>query len=243
MDSEGGGRDGGPVTVEQLADLQAGLLDDQTAAGLRRRARSEPAIASRLAALDRVRRDVADLGTDSASAPDIPADVTARIGSALRSERVTATVTPPPATRSARFRPRHLAAVAGVLAVLAAAATGTAMLLGTSPDGSLNAGAASSGAAAGGLPLSDGQLLALLHQPPDLGALADPQRRVSCLGALGYPTSTAILGARPLDVNGRSGVLMLLPDDVVGRIDAVVVSPNCSSIDTGQLASRIVGHP
>jgi hypothetical protein len=243
VDSEAGGRDDGPVTIKQLADLQAGLLDDRTVARLRRRARTEPGIAGQLAALDRVRRDLADLGTDSASAPDIPADVTARIGSALRSRSSTTPLVTgnAPTARSPGLRPRHVAAGAGVLAIVAAAAVGTTMLLHSGSGGPTTG--SPSGTAPGGLPLSDGQLLALLDQPPDLGALADPQRRVSCLGALGYPRSTSILGARPLDVDGRSGVLMLLPDDVVGRIDAVVVAPNCSAIDTGQLASRVVGHP
>ena len=74
-----------PVTVDLLADLQAGLLDDHTAAQLRRRVRTDPAVKAQLAALDRVRRHLSALGVDSASAPDVPADVTARIGAALRS--------------------------------------------------------------------------------------------------------------------------------------------------------------
>jgi hypothetical protein len=77
----------GPVPVELLADLQAGLLDDHTAACLRRRARTDAEVAARLAALDRVRRDLADLGRDAASAPGLPPDLTARIGAALRRRR------------------------------------------------------------------------------------------------------------------------------------------------------------
>jgi hypothetical protein len=73
-----------PVTVDLLADLQAGLLDDTTAAQLRRRARTQPDVAATLAALDRVRRDVSALGVDAASAPEVPADLVATIGDALR---------------------------------------------------------------------------------------------------------------------------------------------------------------
>ncbi|WP_284234625.1 hypothetical protein [Mycobacterium antarcticum] len=73
------------VALELLADLQAGLLDEQTAARLRARARTDAGVARRLEALDRVRRDVADLGTDAASAGDVPAEVMTRIGVALRS--------------------------------------------------------------------------------------------------------------------------------------------------------------
>ena len=44
-----------PLTLETLANLQAGLLDDDTAAALRQRIRTDRAAAEMLAALDRVR--------------------------------------------------------------------------------------------------------------------------------------------------------------------------------------------
>lgn len=78
------GDDQEPVTVDVLADLQAGLLDDADAARLRHRARTDPEIARRLAELDGLRRRLAVLGTDLASAGDVPDDVTARIRAALR---------------------------------------------------------------------------------------------------------------------------------------------------------------
>jgi hypothetical protein len=237
VDGEADDRFDGPVTVDILADLQAGLLDDRTAALLRQRARAEPIIAARLAALDRVRRELAELGAEGASAPDVPADVTARIGSALRSEAPSAS-TP----RVPKLRPRHVAAAAGVAAVIAAGAVGTAMLLGKGSAGDVGT-SASSVVAPGGLALSASELGALLSQPPDLGGLADPQRRVSCLGGLGYPTSTSILGAKPLTIHGRAGLLLLLPGDVPDRVTAIVVGPNCSSVDTGLLVSSAVNRP
>ncbi|MBJ7337094.1 hypothetical protein [Mycolicibacterium sp.] len=230
---DGEARDGdGPVPLDALADLQAGLLDDATAARLRRRARTEPDVARRLAALDRVRRSVADLGADVASAPDIPAEVTARIGATLRAAPPAGAIPP---TRTPSPCPRRIAAAVGVAAILAAAAVGTVALI---RDGSREQSGASDG-----LPLSDEQIVDLLSQPPDLGVLADPQRRVSCLSGLGYPTSTSVLGARPVDVNGTSEVLILLPGDTPRRLNAVVVAPSCSSIDTGLRASRVVDHP
>jgi hypothetical protein len=230
-----GDRFDGPVTVDLLADLQAGLLDDQGAARLRQRARTEPDIAGQLSALERVRRDVADLGSDAASAPDIPADITARIGAALRSARA-------PSSRL-----RRAAAVTGVAAVVAAGAVGTTMLVRSRSGGIFGTSPAASSSEASrprdGIPLADDEVIALLSRPPDLGALTDPLRRVSCLSGLGYPTSTSVLGARPLDVSGRPGVLVLLPGDAPRRINAVVVAPNCSAVDTGLLASRVVDRP
>jgi hypothetical protein len=58
------GHEPAPLTPELLADLQAGLLDDDTAAALRQRVRTDPHADDMLAALDRVRRDLADLGAD-----------------------------------------------------------------------------------------------------------------------------------------------------------------------------------
>jgi hypothetical protein len=91
--------------------------------------------------------------------------------------------------------------------------------------------------------MTDPEILELLRQPPDLGPLADPQRRASCLSGLGYPTSAAVLGARPLTVDGRSGVLVLLPGDTPLAVNAVAVALNCSSVDTGLLAERVVTRP
>ena len=74
----------GPVSTELLADLQAGLLDDATAARLRQRVRRDPAAAAVLAALERVRQDLAALAADPTSAPTVPPEVSARLTAALR---------------------------------------------------------------------------------------------------------------------------------------------------------------
>ncbi len=73
-----------PLTLDLLADLQAGLLDDATAARVRRRARNDPEAERILAGLDTVRRELARLGSEERSAPDVPATVTAAVGAALR---------------------------------------------------------------------------------------------------------------------------------------------------------------
>ena len=94
--SQSSGRADAPITPEMLADLQAGLLDDATAARVRRRARTDPEAARQLAALDRVRRELAELGADEASAADVPAAVTARVGAALQAVPLKREVPPAP---------------------------------------------------------------------------------------------------------------------------------------------------
>jgi hypothetical protein len=251
-----------PIPVPWLANLQAGLLDDDTAAVIRRRLRDDPESARRMAGLDQVRRDLADLGTDAATAPDAPSDVTARVVAALRTEpsgtRASSVASLAPnrvigpspvhaahAARGSGSRFRVGAAAIGVGAALAAAGVGTVMLLHTPAHTSAANPTAERITVSNplGLPMSDPEVLDLLDKPPDLGPLADPQRRASCLSGLGYPTSASVLGARPLAVGAVSGVLVLLPGDAPRAVNAVVVGLNCSSVNTGLLAKRVVIRP
>ncbi|BBC69019.1 hypothetical protein MMRN_59150 [Mycobacterium marinum] len=89
------------LTVELLADLQAGLLDDETAAQVRRRIRTDPQAAATLEALQRVRRDVAQAGTDTSGLGDPPPRLPTRITDAVRS----ATSGGPTAAHAARPAP------------------------------------------------------------------------------------------------------------------------------------------
>jgi hypothetical protein len=85
MDDDG--RDDPPPTVEALADLQAGLLDDDTAARLRKLVRTDADVRQTMDALNRVRGEVAALGSDPSSAPDVDPATVDRVGAALRAER------------------------------------------------------------------------------------------------------------------------------------------------------------
>jgi anti-sigma factor RsiW len=241
---DGDAQDAGlSITPQLLADLQAGLLDDDTAARVRRRAREDPAAAHTVAGLDRVRRDLASLGSDAGSAPDVPDDVADRLAASLRAASATG---PTHAARRPIDRLRTVVALIGGTAALAAVAVGTVMLVRhPAPSRSAPASIESLTVAqsSGAIPLSDAELLGLLTQPPDLGPLADPQRRASCLAGLGYSSATTIAGARPLPVNGRPGVLLLLSGTSSRTVAAVVVAPNCSSVNTGLLAETVVARP
>ena len=83
----------------------------------------------------------------------------------------------------------------------------------------------------------------MLSQSPDYGPLADPQLRASCLSGLGYSAATQVLGARPVDMKGRPGLLMLLPADTPGKVLALVDAPDCTSSHTGLLADTLVTRP
>ena len=238
-----------PLTVEALADLQAGLLDDDTAARMRKRVRADPDARQTMEALNRVRHDIAKLGTDAASAPDVAPEVVDGIAATLRAQRLDGsrrgaahTLRPGRLPRSTRVA----VAGAGLAAAAVAAWLGTAALItapAPTPSRPTTAEHITVSRPPMTIPLSDQQILALLDDKPDFGPLADPQRRTSCLAGLGYPANARVLGARPVQIVGRPAVLLVLPADTPGSITALAVAPTCSSVDTGLLADRHVDRP
>lgn len=198
-----------------------------------------PIAPEQLAALDRVRRDLAELGTDETSAPEVPAAVTARIRAALRAEG--------PA-HSARHTPRwHLIAlVAGVGAAIVGVVVGAVMLT-RDPAPRWSAGPTAESITvprpATELPVPEPEIVGLLSQTPDYGPLADPEQRASCLSGLGYSAATPVLGARPVDMHGRPAILMVLAADTPRKLLALVVAPDCNSAHTGLLANTLVTRP
>ncbi len=242
-----------PLTVELLADLQAGVLDDEAAARVRRQVRADPHAAGVLDALNQVRRDVAADGADPTSAPDPPAHVSARIAAALRSADPASGSAAGQAVHSARphLRPaRTIAAVAGLCAALAAIGFGTVALL-NAPEPALSTPGDIEHITVSTppmeIPLSQNDILGLLDRAPDFGSaggsLSDPARRASCLTGLGYPAATRVLGARPVEINARPGIILVIPGDTPHVLAVYAVSPHCSAADTGLLANTQVPRP
>lgn len=194
------------------------------------------------AAIDRVRRDLAHLGADANSAPDVPAAVTARIGAALRA------ASPPAAHAVSHPLPRSklLGLIVGIAAAVAGV-VGGGLMLARDPAATTSRGPTAESITVSrpppDIPLSDSQIVALLSVSPNYGPLTDPQRRASCLDGLGYSETAKVLGARPLDMFGRPAVLMLLPGETPTAVVALVVEPNCSRAHTGLLADTVVTRP
>jgi len=232
-------RDDPPLTVDSLADLQAGLHDDNTAARLRNKVRTDPDAQQTMAALNRVRGDVAALSSDGSSAPEVDPAVVNRIGAALRAQHAVRRGGLP---RSARLA----VALTGLTAVAVAAWLGTRALI-TAPASTTSRPTTIEHITVSrppeSIPLSDQQILALLDHAPDFGPLTDPRRRASCLSGLGYPANARVLGARPIDIAGHPAVLLVLPGDAPGNVKAVAVAPTCSAANTGLSADRIVTRP
>lgn len=231
-----------PLTVELLADLQAGLLDDESAARVRRRVRADPHAKTVLRALDQVRRDVADAGGDPAAGPDFPQAVADKLAAAVAANPGTGRATATHSVRP-RIRPaRVAAAAAGLCAVLAAVGFGTAALLDEPASAPSTPTTAEHITVSPPMviPLSQTEILALLGRTPEYGPLTDAAHRASCLSGLGYPASTQVLGARPIEINARPGELLVLPGDTPDSLSVFAVASNCSAADTGLLANTQV---
>lgn len=187
------------------------------------------------AAIDRVRAELAQLGAGS-PAPPAPEAVTARVVAALREA----------GDHNARRSRVRLAAAVGGLAAVVAIALGVVMILSADKRTATTYPTAeriTTSLIRPRVPLSNPQIAALLTRPADLGALSDPKRLSSCLTGLGYPSSTEVLGAQAVDVDGLPGVVLVLPGTTPDQINAVLLRPTCSSIDTGLLADTQIARP
>lgn len=229
--------DGLPLNTETLADLQAGLFDDETAARLRQRVRDDPEARQTMAALNRVRRDLGDLG--AGSAPPVDPAVVDTITAGLRADGAAHAV---PRGRLPG-RARTAVAAAGLTAAAVATWLGVSALI-TAPEPLPSRPTTiehiTVSRPPNTIPLSDQDIVALLDRAPDLGPLAETRRLASCLAGLGYPANTRVLGARPIEVAGRPAVLLVLPGDAPDALAALAVAPTCSSVNTGLSADRIV---
>jgi hypothetical protein len=247
----GGCEDAGadpPPTVEALADLQAGLLDDDTAARLRKKVRDDPDARQAMDALTRVRGDIAALGNDATSAAEVAPEVADRIATTLRNDRLDRFPHPAHSIRPGRLprTARVTAGIAGLVAAATAAGVGTAALMQAPAPTSSRPITGEQITVSGPpmtIPLTDPQIRALVGDKPDFGPLADPRRRTSCLAGLGYPADARVLGATPVQLAGRPAIVLVLPADAPGAVTAVAVPPTCSSADTGLLADRLVERP
>ena len=168
---------------------------------LRRQAREDPAAARTVAALDRVRRDLAELGRDAASAPAVPADVAAALDTAVAAastNRVTTSADTAP-SHAARLTPRRLrlvVAAIGATAAVMAVGVGTLMLVRAPAPASSSAPTAetiSVDPSPGAIPLSDDEIL----------AAADPSRRLASLERSATPGVVSERSRLPVDGDRR----------------------------------------
>jgi hypothetical protein len=249
---------GPPWPLDLLADLHAGVFDKDTAAELRTRIATDPDARATLAALDATRTELAAL-------PPLrmPDDVAARIDRALREEAAAQPVpgqgqgqgqpTMAPvvdlAAARARLRRRGLLLGAGLF-------TAAAAVVGIITVSGLTGGTTTGTPRAGAPHPGDQALPPLAISRADLGDALDDALATNDYGPLGAadkldaclaanrldPATVEPLGAREITLDGKPGVLIVLPTGTAARFRLLVVSPHCGPGNPATLAETIVGR-
>ncbi|MDV6010988.1 hypothetical protein [Haloechinothrix sp. LS1_15] len=244
-------------TVDLLADLHAGVLDDEEAARVWQQVRDDPEAMAVLRGLDATVADLASLaGAEGQGSEPAPADVAARIDSALERERGeddSGTGPPAPVTdiataraRGARRFPRW-GWTAGVAAA-AAVAMMVALAAVIVPDRTT-----------GGTPLATDQLdgaelppVTLQTQRPELalddtfgiwdyGPLDDRATLDECLEANDIDPDVRPAGVREATVDGEPAVLVVLTTGEFAQYRLLALPPGCGPDSPGVLYDEVVG--
>lgn len=246
---------GSGVSLDELADLHAGVLTDRESKALRARIADDPAAAEMLAALDRTVAVLGELPEEP-----IPDDVVARIDAALRAEAAAAAPTQTRGsgqdlsddaevldlaaarntTRTARGstargggRPRRWVGpvlALGVAAAIAVGVVGGVLSSVRGPD-------PQAGSAPIAPNLTAAELATLwpgIRGARDLSFLDVPGKLEKCV-LTADPTAEVsnVLGARPVVVDGQYGVAVAVRSSIDAVPDndvlLVVLGPGCAS--------------
>ncbi|SDK59692.1 hypothetical protein SAMN04488074_106160 [Lentzea albidocapillata subsp. violacea] len=235
---------GPPWSVDLIADLHAGVLPPEVAAQLRPRVEADAEASEVLRALDATLEDLHSL-------PPVPMPdhVAARIDAALAAEARPGIAPVVSLSDARRRRNRRLGMGGGVL-VAAAAAFG--IVLAVSPGAQQPP--ANDAAPAPTSKQSEAPPLALKRDElgsavgevlgaQNYGPLETPDRLTGCLKGGGITSSGTPLGISPIDLEGRSAVMAILPAGL-GKYRLVVLDPATCGPDRqeGVLADTTVGQ-
>ncbi|WIY04453.1 hypothetical protein QRX60_11615 [Amycolatopsis mongoliensis] len=254
-----GGTVGPPWSVDVLADLHAGVLEDSQAAELWPLVNADPEARAILDALDATRSDLAALA--DAPAPPMPAEFAARLDAALAAEAAATfpkqrTATAPQQAGSGnaqvvdlaaarRRRNKRLGWAAGILTAAAAAVVAvTVALPGTSQQtGTPNVAAPPpSGPSVG----SDGSgaqaLIGKAVGVRDFGPLQNEDRLDACIAAAGLDPKVRPEGIRPVNVGGKAGVMIILTTGKLAQFRLVAFGADCGPGNPAVLFDKVVGE-
>ncbi|GAA4906261.1 hypothetical protein EV188_103529 [Actinomycetospora succinea] len=202
----------------------------------------DPEVAAALA------RTRADLAAHAARTPAMPAGLLGDIDRALAAERaepVDDAVHDPvdDPVRPRRFR--RLLVGAAALAVAAAAAVAVVVASVATPAVPAPTPTAAPAPPPDTPVLGSGDGVSALRAGlgrADYGPLTDPGRLAGCLAAHGVPPGTRPAGARQVVVDGRAGVLLVLPTGTAARFRLLVVEPGCAPGAPLTVSDTLVGR-
>ncbi|MEV7042130.1 hypothetical protein [Amycolatopsis sp. NPDC051061] len=259
-----GGTVGPPWSVDVLADLHAGVLDDAETSRLWPLVNADPEARAILDALDATQSDLASLA--DAPAPPMPAEFAARLDAALAAEAAAAFPgqdrpgrTQAPAPRQAgsgdaevvdlaaarRRRNKRLGWAAGVLTAAAAAVVAvTVAIPGTSQQaGTPNVAApAPTGPSVGSDGAGAQALIGKAVGVRDFGPLRTEDKLDACIAAAGLDPDVRPEGIRPVNVGGKSGVMIILTTGKLAQFRLVAFGADCGPGNPAVLFDKVVGE-
>ncbi|UOX87238.1 hypothetical protein MUY14_36790 [Amycolatopsis sp. FBCC-B4732] len=250
-----GGTVGPPWSVDVLADLHAGVLDDAQAAELWPLVDADPEARAILEALDATQADLAALA--DAPVPPMPAEFAARLDAALAAEaaahfRETSPAAPAPRdaqvvdlAAARRRRNKRLGWAAGVLTAAAAAVVAvTVAIPGTSQQtGTPNVAApAPSGPSVGNDGAGAQALVGKAIGVRDFGPLQNEDKLDACIAAAGLDPKVRPEGIRPVNVGGKAGVMIILTTGKLAQFRLVAFGADCGPGNPAVLFDKVVGE-
>ncbi|WP_410637700.1 hypothetical protein [Amycolatopsis sp. lyj-346] len=267
-----GGTIGPPWSVDVLADLHAGVLDDTDAAELWPLVNADPEARAILDALDATQADLASLA--DAPAPPMPAEFAARLDAALAAEAAAAFLgqaqpgqaqpgkaqsaaggaTPAaPAPRdapvvdlaAARRRNKRLGWAAGVLTAAAAAVVAVTVAIPNTaqrPGTPDVAAPAPTGPSVGSDGAGAQALVGKAIGVRDFGPLQSEDRLDACIAAAGLDPKVRPEGIRPVNVGGKAGVMIILTTGKLAQFRLVAFGADCGPGNPAVLFDKVVGE-
>ncbi|WP_139279893.1 hypothetical protein [Rhodococcoides yunnanense] len=223
-----------PFSFDLLADLHAGVLSDSVSTRLWPLVRADESAMEVLAALDAVSSRLGNVGSDLGSGLPMPPEVAERIDRALASEHsVSQHPVPQDPVRSIRKtrRPPVWLFGAAAAAVLLLALV-TVVLVSTVDRSETGTVAAPSNSSVLTLDSADidASVVHSVMQKQDPVPLVDSGKLPDCLEANGIGRDTVVLGATAVDIDGRSGTMLILPRYPADGTTVLAVGSGC---DTG----------
>lgn len=256
-----GGGDSRSWTVDELAEMQAGALDDATAAEMWSRVRHDPDAMAALDALDTTKAELA--GLRDAPVPPMPDDVAARIDAALAAERqqafpATAPVpqgppmAPPPPqgrvvdiARARRKRAKQLGWGAGLLTAAAAVVAAVVLSLPSqSTQGTPLAEHEASQPSDQPLSLRGGDVAAGANKTIGVENFGPFENRAgldACLEANDLTIDNDLLGVRPATVDGQEAVLAVFTTGELAQYRLLAFPASCGKGNPGIIYDEVVG--
>ncbi|KZB84899.1 hypothetical protein [Amycolatopsis regifaucium] len=252
-----GGTVGPPWSVDVLADLHAGVLDEREAAELWPLVNADPEALAIIEALEATTADLAELANEPVA--PMPAEFAARLDAALAAEMRAspafqgapqgpqAPVAPVVDLAAARRkRNKRIGWGAGIATVAAAAIAAVAIVVPTTqqttPGGVAQPPPAPTGPSVGGDGGGAEALVGKAVGVRDFGSLKTEERLDACVAAAGLDPDVRPEGIRPVNVAGKDGVMVIYTTGKLAQFRIVAFGADCGPGNPAILFDKIIGQ-